>query len=288
MSSLEGLDDPAALRAGGMARYEATDYPGARRFFRKLVAMDHPAAEDAAFFYAASFFREDNWARARHEFKRLRRRFPQGRWLPAAYWHIAMCERNRGHTGRARRLFASVVRRFPGDPTTVRMAEEGLEELRGRRPRDAAHAPCDRDDLAQPGLRARADVEDGPGLRMRRGGRSHERVTHVVDVDVVARDPRLDQCRQPPGEPLHDERRHEAPRLLPRTVDRVEPKRRDAHPLAACGEATEVGGSDLRDGVVAVRLDPLALRRGPLFQPVLGGRARVHEGVEARPQARAH
>ncbi|TMB17265.1 MAG: tetratricopeptide repeat protein [Deltaproteobacteria bacterium] len=133
LSSLEGLDDPAALRAGGMARYEATDYPGARRFFRKLVAMDHPAAEDAAFFYAASFFREDNWARARHEFKRLRRRFPQGRWLPAAYWHIAMCERNRGHTGRARRLFASVVRRFPGDPTTVRMAEEGLEELRGRR-----------------------------------------------------------------------------------------------------------------------------------------------------------
>jgi hypothetical protein len=47
-----------------------------------------PEAENGAFFYAASFFRGGDFMRARHEFKRLIRRFPTGRWVPSAYWHL--------------------------------------------------------------------------------------------------------------------------------------------------------------------------------------------------------
>ena len=133
LSSLRGIDDPAALLRDGMARYDKTDYPGARVYFRKLRAMSHPEAENGAFFYAATFFRQADWRRARHEFKHLLDRFPSGRWVAPAYWHIASCEKNLGRTGRARRLFMLVVRRFPDDTSTVNMARRDLATFESRR-----------------------------------------------------------------------------------------------------------------------------------------------------------
>jgi hypothetical protein len=133
LSSIAGMNDPGALFAAGMARYDAGDNPSARIYYRKLRGLGKPESENAAFFYAASFFREANWARARHEFKRVLRGWPQGRWIPAVHWHIATCEKNLGHNARARRLFASIVRRFPDDPNTVRMARNDLAKFSRRR-----------------------------------------------------------------------------------------------------------------------------------------------------------
>jgi hypothetical protein len=133
LSSLRGVDDPNVLFRGGMAEYDATDYPAARVYFRKLLRMNHPESENAAFFYAATFHREGAFPRARHEFKRLIRRHPKSRWIPAAYWHIAMCEKNAGRNSRARRLFAMIVRRFPYDPATVNLARRDLETFQRRR-----------------------------------------------------------------------------------------------------------------------------------------------------------
>jgi TolA-binding protein len=122
-----------ALLRAGMGHYDATEYPAARVYFRKLRATSDPEADDGAFFYAATFFRESNWLRARHEFKRLLRDFPRSRWVPAAYWHIASCEKNLGHTRRARRTFALVVRRFPSDPSTMNLARRELASFESRR-----------------------------------------------------------------------------------------------------------------------------------------------------------
>ena len=133
LSSLKDIDDPAALLRGGMARYDKTDNPGARIWFKKLMQTKDPEAENGAFFYAASFFRQGDCMRARHEFKRLVRRFPNGRWVPSAYWHIATCEKTLGRMVRSRRLFASIVRRFPNDPATVAMAKRELGTFERRR-----------------------------------------------------------------------------------------------------------------------------------------------------------
>jgi tetratricopeptide (TPR) repeat protein len=133
LSGLQGMNDPAALFAAGLGRYDAIDYAASRVYFRKLLATQSPQAEDGAFFYAASFFRQNEWARARHEFKRLIHRFPKSRWIPAAYWHIANCERNLGHNIRSRRLFAAIVHRFPNDASTVRMAARDLDSFQRRR-----------------------------------------------------------------------------------------------------------------------------------------------------------
>jgi tetratricopeptide (TPR) repeat protein len=133
LSTLAGIDDPDALQKGAMARYERGDYPGARIYFRKIL-HEHPAeAEDAAFFYAASFVREANWSRSRREFKRFVRRFPQSHWVPTAYWEIAVCDREGGRIAQARAGFIAVIRRFPTDPSTVKLASADLERLRRAR-----------------------------------------------------------------------------------------------------------------------------------------------------------
>jgi TolA-binding protein len=90
LSPLKGTDDPAALLRGGMALYDKGDNAGARLWFKKLMQTKDPEAENGAFFYAAAFFRQGDYMRARHEFKRLIRRFPKGRWVPGAYWAMPL------------------------------------------------------------------------------------------------------------------------------------------------------------------------------------------------------
>jgi hypothetical protein len=46
---------------------------------------------------------------------------------------VATCEKQLGHSVRARRLLATIVRRFPDDPTTVRMARHELASVQRRR-----------------------------------------------------------------------------------------------------------------------------------------------------------
>jgi len=132
LSPLKGIDEPAALLRGGMARYDKNDNAGARIWFKKLMQMNDPEAENGAFFYAASFFRGGDYMRARHEFKRLIRLFPKGRWVPSAYWHLGVCEKALGRMVRSRRLFESIVRRFPNDPATVAMAKRELTTFERR------------------------------------------------------------------------------------------------------------------------------------------------------------
>jgi TolA-binding protein len=92
-----------------------------------------PQAQDAAFFYAASFFRQSDWTRASREFKRLLARDPHGRWAAAAHWHIAICDLRRGRVRRARARFAWVIRRFPEDRATVEGARVELRRITGAR-----------------------------------------------------------------------------------------------------------------------------------------------------------
>jgi hypothetical protein len=140
--TLDQPDDPPppgefptskARYEAGMERFQAADHRAARAHFRAVMATDAAEAEDATFFYAASFFREERWERARHEFKRLLRRFGQGRWVSAAHWHIAIAELRQGHARRARERFAWVAARFANDPATVENSRAELRRLSRRR-----------------------------------------------------------------------------------------------------------------------------------------------------------
>jgi tetratricopeptide (TPR) repeat protein len=127
------LRDRDGLFREGMRHYDALEYAAARPYFRALLEGPDVKGEDAAFFYAATFFREERWARARHEFKRLLRRDRHGRLAGQAYWHIATCELRLGRAPRARGFFERVVREFQSDVVAARDAAGDLALLDRRR-----------------------------------------------------------------------------------------------------------------------------------------------------------
>ena len=122
---------PNRLVAGRML-FEAGKHRPARAQLRVLMDAGGPEAEDATFYYAASFFRQDQWVRASREFKHLLGHFPKGRWVAAAHWHIAICDLRRGRVRRARERFNYIIRRFPKDPATVENSRAELRRLERR------------------------------------------------------------------------------------------------------------------------------------------------------------
>jgi hypothetical protein len=112
--------------------FDKGQYMEARAHYRVLMDGQYPESEDARFFYAASFYRQEKWARAAHEFKHLLARFPHGRWVSAVHWHLALCDLRRGRNRRARERFAYIVRHFPNDTVTVANANSELSRLRRR------------------------------------------------------------------------------------------------------------------------------------------------------------
>jgi hypothetical protein len=129
-----GPATPAERMRAGMERFDHADYRGARAHLHALMNTQATEAEDATFFYAVTFFRQERWDPTQHAFKHLIARFPHGHWLAAAHWHIAVADVRRGRIRRARARFASIVRRFPQDPATVANARAELRRLapRGR------------------------------------------------------------------------------------------------------------------------------------------------------------
>jgi hypothetical protein len=127
-----GPTTPAERMKAGMERFEHNDPRVARAHFRAVMDTKAPEAEDATFFYAVTFFRQERWEAAQHAFKRLIARYPRGHWVSAVHWHIAIADVRRGHIRRARARFVSVIRRFPQDPVT---AENARAELRRLAPR---------------------------------------------------------------------------------------------------------------------------------------------------------
>jgi hypothetical protein len=125
--------DPAMRLAAGRLLFEASQHREARAHFRYLMDAGGPLAEDATFFYAVSFFREQKWVRARREFKRLLKHFPRGRWVAAAHWHIAIADLRRGQARRARARFEWLARHPERDPVTSDNARMELDRLTARR-----------------------------------------------------------------------------------------------------------------------------------------------------------
>ena len=124
---------PASNRlVAGRMLFEAGQHRPARAHFRVLMDAGGPEAEDATFYYAASFFHQQSYARASREFKHLIGHFPRGRWVSAAHWHIAICDLRRGHVRRARERFEYIIRRFPNDPSTVTNSKAELVRIQRR------------------------------------------------------------------------------------------------------------------------------------------------------------
>jgi len=126
-------DTAQALFTNGMHHFDANEYPQARAHFKAVIERFPAAAEDARYFYAVSFFREQRWDDSIAAFDALIRATPGGRWVAAAYYHVGRSKLALRRVEEARQDFRHVVEHFPNDTNTRALAEEELAGLPGNR-----------------------------------------------------------------------------------------------------------------------------------------------------------
>ena len=115
----------------GMARFEQQKYPEAASYFL-TVTTDFPAstfAEDALYFHTICFYREERWWETIRGFEELVRRYPEGRYVSGAYYHIGMSYAALGDRDRAREAFEIQRRKFPQMEPLGRVAADEIAML---------------------------------------------------------------------------------------------------------------------------------------------------------------
>ena len=193
VSSLADVNDFVALTRDGMARYQKEDYAGARVYFRKIIDDFPDRAEDAVFFYAASFFRQSDWPRARKAGDQVSRQ-PLDTRRVLAHRHL----RPQPRRFPARPGAARVPRRAPRGRSALGVTRQRRLEDAPHAPRGVARAPLAGVGRAGPAPR-RLSYGRGPAMRrrhlracagiFRRGGRrwSSAPAARHVDPSLPAR-----------------------------------------------------------------------------------------------------
>ena len=135
------------------------------------------------------------------------------------------------------------------------------------------------DGLAERRLNTRADIIDrGPRFRPRDG---FVGPGHILDIDEVTRDGRLDERWKSPVDRTDQQRREEPRWLFEWPVDRIQTNGTDRH-LSLLGKIGCIErGSRLGVGIHAIRPRQLILERRAIAQSVLRGRSGVDEGLDA-------
>ena len=127
---------PQQLFDRGIERFDAQDYPGTRAWMGALLARfpGHALSDQATYFEAVTYWREQDPHRTIREFESLLARFPYSRLRRAAYFHIALSHRTLGHYGDAKEAFEATVRSSELTDPEREWALRALASLRGPAP----------------------------------------------------------------------------------------------------------------------------------------------------------
>ncbi|MEN8160405.1 MAG: outer membrane protein assembly factor BamD, partial [Myxococcota bacterium] len=104
----------------GIERFDALDYPGTRTYMSAVAERfpRHERAPRAAYFFAVSYWREEDPLRTIREFEALLAEFPESRQEGAAYYHIGLSYRLLHRPEEARvALERAVQEGAPQDPS---------------------------------------------------------------------------------------------------------------------------------------------------------------------------
>lgn len=122
-------EDPQSLLRNGILYKDAGNLVMARSNFKKILER-YPVsapADQASYYYAVSFYMEHNCDQTISEFQHLIREYSESVWVPEAYYHIGLCNRNLDKKEEANQNFKYVVDNFP---TTLwaKNSQERLDE----------------------------------------------------------------------------------------------------------------------------------------------------------------
>jgi tetratricopeptide (TPR) repeat protein len=122
----------------GIEHFDAGEYARTRGYMAAIRERFPESARsaDAAYFFAVTFWREQDCRRMLPAFEELVRDTPHSPWVAAAHYHIGLCLKQQGRTRAARNAFEEARRRAAAGDPVAGYASDALDAL-------AAQAPID-------------------------------------------------------------------------------------------------------------------------------------------------
>lgn len=122
--------DPQRLYNEGMKYFDKKKYTNAQRSFSNIL-NDHPfvsIADDANYYYAICFFKEENFLKTIEAFQSLIQRYKDSNWIPEAYYHVGLCKTKLGDVSGASSTYSYLVDNY-GSTVWANYARDRLHEL---------------------------------------------------------------------------------------------------------------------------------------------------------------
>ena len=122
--------DPQKLYNNGLKYFDRVKYKDARNSFSKIL-NDFPfvsIADDANYYYAICFFKEDKFQMTIEAFQSLIDRYKDSNWVPEAYYHIGLCKTKLGDNPGARSAYQYLIDNYNAT-VWANYAKDRLKEL---------------------------------------------------------------------------------------------------------------------------------------------------------------
>jgi len=123
-------NEPTQIYNKGMKHFNSGEFDMARTVFEKGLARFplSPVADQTAFHFAVTFYKEQKWAQALESFEAMAREYPETRKLPEVLYHIGLCHLRLERRERAIGVLRKLIEDFPED-AWAEYARERLQEL---------------------------------------------------------------------------------------------------------------------------------------------------------------
>lgn len=122
--------DPQRLYNDGLKYFNKKRYNEARQSFSRILHRSPfvSLADDANYYYAICFFKEENSQKTIEAFQSLIERYKDSNWVPEAYYHIGLCKTRIGDIPGAKSTYQYLIDNY-GATVWADYARERLHEF---------------------------------------------------------------------------------------------------------------------------------------------------------------
>jgi len=106
---------PKELKNKGIIYKDRGKLEEARAIFKRIVDKypDYSRADEAAYYYAICYYKDENWKKTIEAFQSLIENYPDSVWAPEAWFHIGKAHARLGNVKQAEKTFRLIIENHP-------------------------------------------------------------------------------------------------------------------------------------------------------------------------------
>jgi len=121
---------PKELKNKGIIYKDRGKLEEARLIFKRIVDKypDYSRADEAAYYYAICYYKDENWKKTIEAFRSLIEKYPDSVWAPEAWFHIGKAHARLGNVKQAEKIFRLIIENHPSTEW-ARYAKKRIRDL---------------------------------------------------------------------------------------------------------------------------------------------------------------